>query len=386
MSSKTYCFFSAQYLPSLGGVERYTYHLAREVAAAGNRVVIVTSGRQGQPDFEEDGPVSVFRLPSYEWMGGRFPVLKWGKETKKITDRLDRISIDYVVINTRLYLLSYYAARYAWKRKLPSILIEHGTGHIAMGSAMANLCGHIYEHALVAMIKRKIKHFYGVSEECTRWLEHFHIRADGVLYNSIDYEQIQKLYEVEDDTVRNAVDYHDGDVIITYTGRLIPEKGIKKLIAAVEQLSRKDRCVKLCIAGGGELYEEIAGLSGRNVRCLGRLEFEQVIQLLKITDIYCLPTDYPEGLPTSVLEAIACRTYVITTRAGGSKEVITDSSFGTILEHNSVEEIAGALCDVMEHPDRRRQAVELAHKRVCKMFTWKVTARKLMELFEGAAE
>lgn len=386
MSNKTYCFFSAQYLPNLGGVERYTYHLAREVAAAGNRVVIVTSSKQGQPSFEEDGSISVFRLPSFEWMDGRFPVLKYGRGTREITARLNRIAIDYVVINTRLYFLSYFGARYARKRKLPSILIEHGTGHIAMGSAIGNLCGHVYEHVLVAMIKRNLKNFYGVSEECTRWLEHFHIRAKGVLYNSIDHEQIQKLYEAEDDTVRNAVDYHDGDVIITYTGRLIAQKGIKKLIAAVEQVSRKNKYVKLCIAGDGELYDEIAGISRQNIKCLGRLEFEQVIQLLKITSIYCLPTDYPEGLPTSVLEAIACRTYVVTTKAGGSKEIITDSSLGTILEHNTVEEIADALCSVMDNPDRRRQTVEQAYKRVCGTFTWKVTAGKLMKLFGDTAE
>ena len=41
--SKTYCIFAAQYFPHLGGVERYTYNLAKQLIQDGNKVIIVTS-------------------------------------------------------------------------------------------------------------------------------------------------------------------------------------------------------------------------------------------------------------------------------------------------------------------------------------------------------
>ena len=50
----TICFFSAQYLPTVGGVERYTFNLARRVVAAGHTALVVTSALPGLPEEETD--------------------------------------------------------------------------------------------------------------------------------------------------------------------------------------------------------------------------------------------------------------------------------------------------------------------------------------------
>ena len=50
----TICFFSAQYLPTVGGVERYTFNLARRVGAAGHTALVVTSALPGLPEDETD--------------------------------------------------------------------------------------------------------------------------------------------------------------------------------------------------------------------------------------------------------------------------------------------------------------------------------------------
>ena len=45
----TFCFFSTQYLPTPGGVERYTWNLARRCIAAGHRALVVTASLPGLP-------------------------------------------------------------------------------------------------------------------------------------------------------------------------------------------------------------------------------------------------------------------------------------------------------------------------------------------------
>ena len=50
----TLCFFSAQYLPTVGGVERYTFNLAKRAVQAGHRVLVVTSALPGLPQEETD--------------------------------------------------------------------------------------------------------------------------------------------------------------------------------------------------------------------------------------------------------------------------------------------------------------------------------------------
>lgn len=53
MQKKSYCFFSAQYLPHMGGVENYTYHLAKELVRRGNKVTIVTSNVENVDLYEK---------------------------------------------------------------------------------------------------------------------------------------------------------------------------------------------------------------------------------------------------------------------------------------------------------------------------------------------
>ena len=56
------CFFSTQYLPTPGGVERYTWNLARRCAAAGHRALVVTASLPGLPARERDADgIEIYR-------------------------------------------------------------------------------------------------------------------------------------------------------------------------------------------------------------------------------------------------------------------------------------------------------------------------------------
>ena len=56
----TILYFSAQYLPTVGGVERYTWNLALRTVRAGHRAVVVTSALPGLPVHETDATASRF--------------------------------------------------------------------------------------------------------------------------------------------------------------------------------------------------------------------------------------------------------------------------------------------------------------------------------------
>lgn len=380
--NKTYCFFSARYLPYLGGVERYTYNMTRELVLSGNKVIIITSHIGNESNFEENGDVMVYRLPSLRLLNGRFPIVIYNKETRNVLKEIKTKRIDYVVINTRFYLLSFVGAVFSKRNGNPSIIIEHGTGHFTVNNKILDFVGHIYEHFISYMIKQKVKDYYGVSLECNKWLKHFKISAKGVLYNSIDKNQIEDICKMQNKEIEDRIQYEKTDIIITFTGRLIEEKGVLKLIAAFKNIKQKYSNAKLCIAGDGELYSEILRRIYDGVYLLGSLSFNEVISLLELTTVFCLPTDYPEGLPTSVLEAIACKCYVITSASGGAKEIITDSTYGTVLENNDVEEIEMALLEIISDPVKRTEATRKAYERVCDGFIWRKTASKLVKIFE----
>ena len=88
-----------------------------------------------------------------------------------------------------------------------------------------------------------------------------------------------------------------------------------------------------------------------------------------------------EGMPTSVMEAIACHNFVITTERGGAKEIIVDDSYGIILENNKKDLVEKALLRSMENRKYRISATEKSDERLIKGFTWEKVADKIEHEF-----
>ena len=138
------CFFSTQYLPTVGGVERYTYNIARLLVQRGHKVTVVTSSLEGLPQQETDADgIDILRVPSWPVMNGRFPFVKptaFLSEMKKLLSQ----GIDFCVIQTRFYPLSVAASYICRKYSTPAIVIDHSTGHMPMGSGIVGKVAELY--------------------------------------------------------------------------------------------------------------------------------------------------------------------------------------------------------------------------------------------------
>ena len=182
-----FCFFSAQYLPTVGGVERYTLNLAKRMVQAGHKAIVVTSALHGLPAHEQDAnSIEIYRLPVFPLMNGRFPFLKPCPAFFHTVKEVWAQKPDLCVVQTRMYSLSLYAALSARRRQIPAIVIEHSTGHMPMNQPILNAIGQLYEHLVCGAIRRSGAHFYGVSQAVCEWLRHFGVQAEGTLYNSVD--------------------------------------------------------------------------------------------------------------------------------------------------------------------------------------------------------
>ena len=369
----TYCFFSAQYLPTVGGVERYTHELARQLAARGHRVKIVTSLLVGQQEHEKEAPgIEVVRVPSLSLLGGRMPVahpLAW----KRLARVLENAAIDRIVVQTRLYPLCLLGMRFARDHRIPFLTIEHGSGYIGMASPILSLADRCYENYVLWRAGRLCHSFYAVSQASAGWLATRGIQAKGVLYNSVDHRAIEAVVRTAQGTVEDNLP--EETQFILYAGRLIPEKGILQLVEAVCALSA--RCpVCLLVAGDGPLRQELERRETPSVRLLGELPRDELLALMARSALLCLPSD-SEGFPTIVLEAVVCGCYVVTAPYGGAKELIAGPEYGTVMHDNSSEEILRAISWALEHPEECRRRAERARERFLQGFTWEHTCDAL---------
>lgn len=376
----TICFFSAQYLPTVGGVERYTFNLARRVVAAGHTALVVTSALPGLPEEETDEyGIRILRLPVWPLMNGRFPVLRPGRRMKALTRKLWEQPIDLCLINTRFYVSSLYAAYQCRRRRIPAVLVDHSTGHLPMGNGLLNAAGACYEHMAAAFLKACRPRFFGVSQAVCRWLAHFGIQAEGQLYNAVDPAEVRALANAPDRVDwREKLGLPADQKLAVYLGRVIPEKGVAELIRAFSAAAPAG--CSLVVAGDGPLLPRLRENCPSGVYLAGSVPYAQAMQLLAQAQLYCLPTYYAEGFPTTFLEAAACGCPILTTRTGGSDELLPDERYGVQLDGVEETSLAAALTRCLTDEAWRHQAARLTGQRLEERFTWDAVSARLLEL------
>ncbi len=370
-AKKKIAIFSGYYLPFLGGIERYTNKISKELTELGYIVVIITTNHDNLPGFEKVDMLTVYRLPIYKLFKSRYPIPKNDQEYRRLFNQIEGENIDYVICNTRFQLTTLIGLRFAKRHNIKPIIIEHGSSHFSVGSKALDFLGTIYEHCLTTIVKNYMPKFYGVSRRCNQWLKHYRISASGVFYNSVDADTYEKFK-----TKRYKKDFSD-KIVVTYAGRIIKEKGVEMLLAAFSEISKMYKNAILVIAGDGPLLPDIRKKYNKpQIFFEGKLDYSDMMRLMNDTDIFCYPSMYPEGLPTSILEAGIMKSAVIATDRGGTKEVIISPEYGII-----VNEDEGSLKEALEYlisnPDRVIQLKDNLYKRIKNNFTWETTAKEV---------
>lgn len=143
---------------------------------------------------------------------------------------------------------------------------------------------------------------------------------------------------------------------ILFLSRLIKEKGIYETISAFKKLQEKYQHLQLIIAGSGNEMDAIRGLvaGNDNIVLTGRIEGAEKIKCYNNCDVYCLPS-YSEGLPTSVLEAMAFGKPVITTAVGGLKGFFKDGTMGYFVRAKNAEDLQEKLEELLVAPNLRKE-------------------------------
>ena len=379
-----FIIFSAQYLPTVGGVERYTNSLAKQLINNGHSVTVVTSSLENQPTIETDfDNIHIYRIPVKWIMNNRFSIPIPNKTFKQINNSLKSEKFDFAIIQTKFYLNSAWASKFCKKNNIPAIVIEHGTAHL-MRNGIVGFIGSTYEHICAKYIYHNCKNFYGVSLACCQWLSHFGIKAKGCLYNAVDPKTIYDISLTGENSLKEKVNFND-KTTICFAGRFIKEKGVVNLANAFAEFNKTYPNTQLIMAGNGALWQQIKDMNIPNLILTGTLSYAESLALLKNSDIFCLPT-FSEGFSTSVLEASALKCFIITTATGGSPQLVKDKNHGIIIPSMESSDILSALTQIINNKEYVQQCAENAYINLINNFTWEKVSQNFLEICKNQKE
>ncbi len=197
------------------------------------------------------------------------------------------------------------------------------------------MVGHVWANALHVTVSINAKDFpfrlaahYGFDQGTIR-----------VIYNGIAAPKNLPTEE-QRRASRASLSVCDADLLIVYSGRLSPEKGVHILIRALDRLPKTFRLV---VVGDGPQRSELEGLA----RELGTAERVQFVGFLRdpdaivgSADVVAVPSLWYEAFGRVVVEAMSLGVPVVASRIGGMAELFEDGVHGRYVAAGDVEDLA----------------------------------------------
>ncbi len=351
---------SSTYPEVVGGVGLHVHHLSRVQAAMGHDVTVLTSdnGDRSLPAEEHrDG----YRLLRHRELARPLD----NSIVPGVASTLHELVADYDIlhIHSHLYFSSNLAALFGRRHEIPVVVTNHGL----------------------------------VSQTAPRWIQRLYNptvgkftfeTADRILcYTETDKQRLEKRgIDTEVSVVPNGIDCSwftpsadEPDDRLLFVGRLKEGKGPQYLLEAFGELANDYPAYSVELVGDGPLRDDLEGQAealgiADQVTFRGEVPNDELPALYADSRAFVLPSR-SEGLPRTVLEAMACGRPVVTSDLPQLRPLVED--VGYTFETGSVEGLADALETVLDADDDRLAAYGTrARKRVETSYSWQDTVEQ----------
>jgi sugar transferase (PEP-CTERM/EpsH1 system associated) len=202
------------------------------------------------------------------------------------------------------------------------------------------------------------------------------------IYNGID----TYLFQVNkaNNAYYNTFNLKDKSILIGIIGRLVPPKAHEVFLEAIKLVLEYRNNAAGLVVGDGPRIDELIEMTkklgiDKSVFFTGNRS--DIPHILNLIDIFVLSSDR-EGLPMTILEAMACGKPVVGTDIGGNREAVIDGETGYIVPPRHPLLMSEAIIKLIESPELRKKMGEKGRERFLKNFT----AEKMVQNTENIYE
>lgn len=182
--------------------------------------------------------------------------------------------------------------------------------------------------------------------------------------------------------------------VVLALGRLVYKKGFEYLVRAMPRLLEQWPDLRVVIAGGGALEDELRGLArdlGVESHLLlpGSVPWEETVRYLNMADVFVVPSVHDQqgnvdGLPNTALEAMACGKPLVASRVAGIPEVVRDGENGLLVGEKDPVQLAAAILQLLASPEMAARMGQANRNKLEQELTWHSIARRFVEVYEQA--
>jgi glycosyltransferase involved in cell wall biosynthesis len=228
-------------------------------------------------------------------------------------------------------------------------------------------------------VLRRFRVVTAVSSTVAELLIDAGISADRVrvIHNGIGTEQRDSPQEIPEILANGH------GPVIGLVGRLVPQKGFLDVLACAPEILSCKPDTRFVIAGDGPQRAELeqaardAGISHAVIFTGARADIQRFYAAM---DIFVLPS-LNEGMPMTVLEAMAAGKPVVASRVGGVPEMLCDGESGILVQPGNRRQLKEALVGLLEAPARARQMGKRGRERVIQEYSSSAMARQYASLY-----
>jgi rhamnosyl/mannosyltransferase len=361
------------FYPERGGIENYTYILAKEAKKLDYEVYVIVSNTSKKFEYTEINGIKVFRLPRiFHFFHVPFtvPLIHL---IKKINPDVIHLHIPNPWFEFNLFLYSLFYKNVKIIVTYHSDIIWYTPFHF-----FGELIRRFYLFPLLKISKKIIatSENYVDGSPILKKLRNkivvIPLGVDEKMFKPIKVKKLKKK-------------------VLLFVGRLFPYKGLEYLLWTIKIISNKRRDFILFIVGEGKLRKKLEkmlrDLKIKNlVKFTGALPDEELIKYYNLCDIFILPSIHKsEAFGISQLEAMACGKPVISTNLNGSAVpwVNQHMKTGLIVEPKNSEALANAILFLLENKGIREEFGQNARKRIIKFFTQRRMIERTISVYKS---
>ncbi len=384
------CFVNALFYPFRGGTENHMFELAEALVKKGVEVHVVTARLKGTAETEKMGGIIVHRVPAKLVKIFGFyppPLVLCPKFLQYLSEIDEKEHFDLFHLHGRWFPDFTLVRKHCDETNKPLVLTVHNARPNGI-SPTYTLFGSAYETAIGKNVLKAADQLIAVSKWTKGDVLKYNLdkRRFTVIYNGIN---AAKFSTARSAAVKKKLGMARSDPLLVWVGRVIEQKGLKYLIAAMPAVLKCFPTAKLLLIGTGtelkKLKKQAAKLSISNsVVFYGQENNRKKLNnLLRGSDCYVMPSVW-ETFGIAALEAMASGLPVVSTNAGGLPELIQNNRNGTIVPMRNSKKLAQALTTILANPTQLKKMGVNSRKDAEKKFNWNKIAHQTIVVYRKA--